>query len=235
MAVAAHLHIDLAEYDRRIRTFAPYYDEMLDVAASVVAAVARRNPVVVELGAGTGALSARCLTARPDARLVALDSDGGMLAAARRRLARPLRAGAVTLVERDFTSGDLPRSDAIAASLSLHHLHTRAKKASLYARSFDALRRGGVLVTADIHLASQRRMAALDRGAWRTYMRRWYTNRQIDAYWKAWSGEDTYFPLETERSLLAGAGFSVEVVWRRAPSTVLAGWKRAAAPQRVRD
>ena len=30
MAVATHLKIDIEEYDTRIRTFIPYYEEMLD-------------------------------------------------------------------------------------------------------------------------------------------------------------------------------------------------------------
>ena len=33
MGVASHLGIQLTEYDRRIRTFIPDYEEMLDAAA----------------------------------------------------------------------------------------------------------------------------------------------------------------------------------------------------------
>jgi hypothetical protein len=36
MAVSSHLGIDVAEYDERIRTFVPYYEEMLDVCATIV-------------------------------------------------------------------------------------------------------------------------------------------------------------------------------------------------------
>ena len=34
MAVASHLNIDLADYDQKIRTFIPYYEEMLDTVAA---------------------------------------------------------------------------------------------------------------------------------------------------------------------------------------------------------
>jgi hypothetical protein len=37
MGVAAHLGIRLREYDARIRTFIPHYEEMLDAAAAVAA------------------------------------------------------------------------------------------------------------------------------------------------------------------------------------------------------
>ena len=57
MGVATHLGIKLADYDSRIRTFIPHYEEMLDVAA---AAIQPRARTIVDLGIGTGALSARC-------------------------------------------------------------------------------------------------------------------------------------------------------------------------------
>src|SRR5215217_7477628 len=53
---AAHLGIDLAEYDARIRTFIPDYETMIEIAASTLRAMVRReNPLVVDLGIGTGA------------------------------------------------------------------------------------------------------------------------------------------------------------------------------------
>ncbi|HEY5161617.1 MAG TPA: hypothetical protein VII81_01280, partial [Terriglobales bacterium] len=58
MDVAAHLGIDIVEYDERIRTFIPDYEEMLDVAAEAIPASAR---TIVDLGTGTGALAARCV------------------------------------------------------------------------------------------------------------------------------------------------------------------------------
>src|SRR5215472_9693931 len=81
--VAAHLGIDLAEYDARIRTFIPDYEEMLCIAAAVVP---RRARTIVDLGIGTGALAARCLRRAPRARLVGIDEDPGMLATAARRI-----------------------------------------------------------------------------------------------------------------------------------------------------
>ncbi len=54
MGVATHLGIRLAEYDQRIRTFIPHYEEMLDGAAATVATLAGPDPRVVDLGTGSG-------------------------------------------------------------------------------------------------------------------------------------------------------------------------------------
>ena len=56
MSVASHLGISVREYDRRIRTFIPNYEEMLDEAASALDPAAA---TIIDLGVGTGALSAR--------------------------------------------------------------------------------------------------------------------------------------------------------------------------------
>ena len=122
MSVASHLGIELAEYDQRIRTFIPAYEEMLDAAANAVDVRAR---TIVELGIGTGALAARCLKRAPKASVIGIDADSGILALAGRRLGR--RA---TLQTSNFVRASLPRADAVVASIALHHVRTRGAKAT---------------------------------------------------------------------------------------------------------
>src|SRR3954471_5718492 len=87
MGAASHLGIDLREYDTRIRSFIPGYEEMLDAAGDALAASVRRRAAgVVDLGSGPGALPARCLVAKPAARIVGVDEDEAMLGAAGNRL-----------------------------------------------------------------------------------------------------------------------------------------------------
>src|ERR1051325_9461935 len=90
MAVAAHLGIDVRDYDRRIRTFIPDYEVMLDAAAAATALLAPPSPVILDLGTGSGALADRCRRAIHRARIVGIDEDESMLAMAHRRLRREL-------------------------------------------------------------------------------------------------------------------------------------------------
>jgi len=76
VSVASHLGIRLEEYDARIRTFIPDYDTMLEVAGSLVPPRTRR---ILDLGIGTGALSAQCLRQAPGARIVGIDADPEVL------------------------------------------------------------------------------------------------------------------------------------------------------------
>ena len=233
MSVAQHLGIRLSDYDRRIRTFIPRYDEMLDTAASVLACLRRRRPTIVDLGIGTGALAARCLSVAGGARIVGIDADADILSLARRRLA-PLARTSLGLVQGDFSAAPIPRCDAVVASLALHHVATKRRKTLLYARCADALRPGGLLVNADCCPGTGRPVAGLLDEAWRLHLARRYGDGQARALLQAWAAEDTYFSLRDEQDMLRRAGFVVDVAWRRGPFAVLVGTLDASARRRHR-
>lgn len=211
MAVSSHLKIELVEYDERIRTFIPHYEEMLEEAVAALGAAGRPLDVVIDLGTGTGGLAARVSRAATRARILGIDEDPGMLAMAARRL--PPRR--VTLVHDNFVAAPLPRCDAVTASFALHHIeHARTKKA-LYRRIRTALRRGGVVVSADCHPPSHPPLAAAGRDAWLDHLAATYGRRKAEGFLRAWSHEDFYVPLDAELALMRAAGLSPEVTWRR--------------------
>lgn len=220
MGVATHLGIRLRDYDAMIRTFIPNYEEMLDEAASAVRLVRRRSPVIIELGIGSGALAERCLAVAPRARVIGLDVDADILALARRRLGSRL-----TALTGSFQSMPLSRCDVITASFALHHVRTHARKAETYRRCFRALRRGGLFVSADCFVATDRQQRARDRAAWRAHLEQSYGPRRAEGFLRAWAKEDVYFSLADEIALLERAGFTVDVRWRRRAFAVVVGKK----------
>ena len=213
MSVAAHLGIDLADYDARIRTFIPDYEEMLDVAA---AALPKSTRTIVDLGVGTGALAARCLDAVPKARVFGIDVDPDILAMASRRLGR--RA---TFAAGSFLRAELPRCDAAVSSFALHHVRTRAAKAALYTRLHAALRPGGLLLSVDCQPAADPGVRRTQMDKWVAHLRLAYSPARAARLLDAWAGEDVYVPLDGELDLLRRRGFRVEVLWRRGAFAVL--------------
>ncbi len=223
MSVARHLGITLSEYDRRIRTFIPRYEEILDVVAGVPRLVPARSPVIVDLGIGTGALASRCLMAAPRATLIGLDADAGMLEAASRRLTRFARR--IRLVHGSFARTALHRCDAIVATLALHHIRSERGKRRFYRRCFRALRAGGVLASGDAFLADDARLNRQFVATWIRHMTRTYGARRARAFLESWASEDRYFPLGSEIAMLGGAGFRAEVLWRQPAFGVVLGRK----------
>ena len=220
MSVATHLGIRLRDYDAMIRTFIPNYAEMLDEAASALTLLDRPKPVIVDLGIGSGALSARSLAVAPRARVVGLDLDADILALARKRL-----GARGSTIAGNFLATPLPRCDAITASYSLHHIRTRRQKGAFYRRCRAALRPGGLMIIADCSPASDARLVARGRRAWRAHLERSYSRARSEGYLRAWAKEDFYVPLEIELDLLKRAGFAPDVTWRRASFAVIVARK----------
>jgi ubiquinone/menaquinone biosynthesis C-methylase UbiE len=215
MSVAAHLGIKLSEYDTRIRTFIPDYEEMIAVAA---AAVPADTATILDLGVGTGALAAACLARAKRARAIGIDVDSDILALASRRLGP--RGSFLT---GSFATTPLPRCDVAVASFSLHHIRTRTAKLALHRRVRGALRRGGVLLIVDCQPAREPNVRRAQFDGWLAHLRRSYAPAEARRLLRAWSHEDVYVPLEAEAELLRRAGFRVEVLWRRGAFAVLRG------------
>lgn len=213
MSVASHLGIRLDEYDARIRTFIPDYEEMLDVAAH---AVPRQSRTLVDLGTGTGALAERCGRVARHAHIVGIDADREILTVAATRLGRRAE-----FIADSFLRAAIPRCDVVVASFALHHVRTRAAKARLYERIGAALRPRGVLISVDCQPASARPLASTQRQAWLAHLERTYSSREAKGYLRAWSHEDTYVPLEAELGLMRRGGLSPEILWRKGAFAVL--------------
>ena len=220
MGATAHLGIKFGEYDATIASLIPHYKELIDAAAAAVRVVAPTAPAVVDLGTGSGALAAAIIKVRPKARLIGIDADEAMLAAARRRL-----RGRIDTIRDDFELARIPRCDVIAASFALHHIDAGHKKAALYKRCFTSIRDGGMLVSADCFLASTAKLQKHNREAWLAHLQKKYTRKKAENFLRTWAKEDVYFTLDREVELLREAGFTVEVTWRKDSFAVVAGLK----------
>jgi tRNA (cmo5U34)-methyltransferase len=218
-SVKRHLRVDVAGYDVQIRRLIPYYDEMIATGVEVLAALAATDAHVLDLGGGTGALSCAVLDGLRGARVTVLDVDPGMLAEARRRLAD--FEDRASFRQASFFD-PLPPTDAVVASLALHHVHDLETKTALYRAIHDALSPGGVLLNLDAAVTEGRRLNGLvfDRMAARMGDHG-ISDAEARGHFASWAEEDRYFPLDAELGALREARFDeVECVWRRGLSAV---------------
>ncbi|HLP25155.1 MAG TPA: class I SAM-dependent methyltransferase [Acidobacteriota bacterium] len=214
---------DPATYDGARRRLVPCFDAFYGTVVELVARTApARHPRVLDLGAGTGLLSAQLLARVAPASLTLLDGAAGMLEQARRRLA----THSATLIEGDFTQ-PLPAGpfDGVVSALAIHHLDDTEKRA-LFARIHGALAPGGLFVNAE-QIAG---VDALEQGL--------FEQLHLDGARRLGSSEaeiagavermkiDRCAPLDAQLRWLADAGFQrcgVYFQWFR--FAVYAGWK----------
>jgi tRNA (cmo5U34)-methyltransferase len=218
-SVKRHLDVDADAYDVAIRRFIPHYDDMLATGVELLAALAPPAAHVLDLGGGTGALSAAVLGKLPEARVTVLDVDSAMLGEARRRLAR--FGDRVEFREASFLD-PLPPADAVMASLALHHVHDLGAKTDLYRAIHAALSSGGVFVNLDAAITEDPRLRALMFRRWAAGMaEQGIGEAEARDHFAAWADEDRYFPLDEELAALRRAGFAeVECFWRRGGSAI---------------
>jgi len=117
----------------------------------ILTTAAVRNPRrILDLGCGPGEIDARLLERLPEAELVCLDESAVMLDRAREAL-RPFE-GRVRFVEagieHDWREAAGAPFDLMLASQAVHHVVAAGKRA-FYARAFEALNPGGLLLLND--------------------------------------------------------------------------------------
>ena len=133
------------DYDTRREYIIP---EMRQFYSTAVWAAESEEPApaILDIGAGTGLMSAYILQKFPQAHLTLVDIAENMLDMARQRFAGRDHTQYVT---GDYSTGDLGGPYDIACSaLSIHHLDTEDKR-RLFRRIFSVLKPNGMFVNAD--------------------------------------------------------------------------------------
>jgi tRNA (cmo5U34)-methyltransferase len=133
------------DYDTQRKYIIPLMDEFYG-AAVWAAESEKKNPAILDIGAGTGLLSALILAKFPGASMTLMDISEKMLGVARERFAGRKD---IRFIVSDYSKADLGGPYDIACSaLSIHHLGAEEKR-QLFHRIFPSLRHGGIFVNAD--------------------------------------------------------------------------------------
>ena len=133
------------EYDRQREYVIPEMQQFYYTAVWA-AESPRLPPKILDIGAGTGLMSAFLLQKFPDAAITLMDFSEQMLNVARQRFADRTN---ITYVVSDYT-GSLPDGpyDIICSALSIHHLVPEQKR-QLFSKIFHLLTPGGMFVNTD--------------------------------------------------------------------------------------
>ena len=135
-----------AAYEAPRRRLIPPFDAFYGTAVDALTMLPAPPRRVLDLGAGTGLLSARVAAAYPDAEYVLVDGAPAMLAQAEQALTATYN---ITIHVADLAD-PLPEGefDAVVSALAIHHLDDDGKRA-LFARVRAALPPGGMFVNAE--------------------------------------------------------------------------------------
>lgn len=221
MTLTADFNATARDYDAARRRLIPCFDDYYGSAVSLLPFGAEDEPVILDLGAGTGLLAALVRAALPKARLHLVDVSEEMLAIARQRFAGDER---VTITAMDFAR-TLPSGqfDAVVSALAIHHLD-HADKRRLFQRLTTLLRPGGVFVNAEQSLGPTPATQAADRARWTAAIRAAGASDDDIAAAARRMAHDQCAPLADQMQWLEQAGFTdVDCVYKNGWFAVYGG------------
>jgi tRNA (cmo5U34)-methyltransferase len=190
-------HFDASTYTDEIRADIPAYEVFQDQVAGASGDGARR---ILDLGTGTGETARRVLERHPEARLIGVDENEGMLAVAGSQLPAERVELRVGRIEEPLPDGGF---DLVTSALCVHHLDGEGK-AELFRRVHDALVPGGVFVLGDVIVPEDPGLATIELTP----------------------GYDRPSPLGDQLAWLTDAGFEPSVVWQDGDLAVVAARRK---------
>ncbi|BBO73619.1 SAM-dependent methyltransferase [Desulfosarcina widdelii] len=177
----------------------------------------------LDLGAGTGLVSALIRQRFPNAEAHLLDVSKKMLEKARARFSEQR---AVRFYVRDYAREALPgRYPLIVSAMSIHHL-SDTEKQQLMQRIFDILTPGGCFVHAELALGTTPNTEAFYQKTWRRHLEATDIEKEeLDAIYERMAC-DRPATLEHQLAWMKAAGFlDVDCFFKRYNFTVYAGRK----------
>lgn len=216
---------DLAsEYDVAIRRCVPRYDEMQATLLGYLPQY-EQPPRILELGAGTGALTEKAAKTFPGASICVADLSSESLNICSKRVGQ--MAHVQTLVG-DMRSLDLEQNefDLVLSSIAIHHL-TSPEKQKLFNDCLDWLKPGGIISYCDQFGAPTPEIYAANIDHWHRIA---LSKGATESEWMAWmehqDKHDYHDSLGDQMNWLKQAGFEqIDCQWRNLLWTVLTARK----------
>lgn len=211
--VREHFDSEAGIFDEQVLKVVPYYREMLDALVTSIPFPAGKDIRVLDLGCGTGTISALVKSRFPNAHVTCVDVSQNMLDTAAKKLAA---FKDIKYELADFHSYEIKEGyDAIVASLALHHLETIEDKTAMHKKIFNAMNKGGIFANADITISPDERIQSNYLKKWKDYILKTLPEDQADKNYERYLREDRPSILIDEIERLKKIGFShVEIFWK---------------------
>jgi len=212
------------QYDRNRRKVIPCFDDFYKTLIRLIPFDTDEEFTVLDLGAGTGLVTALIFNVFPETVVSLLDVSGEMLEKAKERFAGKDN---VQFHIMDYNTSPLPEKyNLIVSAMSIHHLKDSGKK-RLFQKIYDALLPGGTFIHAELARGATDDIEEIYQEQWREHLEGTdMTKDELDVIYERMS-YDIPVPLDIQLGWMHDAGFlSVDCFYKYFNFVVYAGSKK---------
>ena len=215
-----HFEKEAAEFDQIMLMLSPYYPQMVDAVVSMALAKVKGPARVLDLGCGSGNISAQMLAKNDQLQITCLDISDNMLDLARNRLSSFKIIDYINAKVEDYAFDGV--YDVVISSLALHHVQEDSVKQEMYKRIYSCLNEGGAFFNADITTTDDPHWQEVYTQKWKDFMLKSVSLDEIENKWVPRHEEyDSPKHLTNELDMLKQAGFKqTDVAWKYFMTTV---------------
>ena len=209
-------------YDLQRRILIPCFDEFYSCILSCVDD-SEDNTNILDIGAGTGLLTAFLFDKYPKSNYTLIDIADEMIDQAKKRF---IRQPNFTYITADYVNYNFEKKyNIIVSALSIHHLEDN-EKAQLYKNIFNCLDENGIFVNGDQFLSRSPFVESLIQEKWRRKIRESnLPSEEVEAVYNRMKMDK---PATVEQNIqwLEQAGFiEVDLMYKYFPFGVVRGKK----------
>ncbi|OPX38137.1 MAG: hypothetical protein B1H12_03180 [Desulfobacteraceae bacterium 4484_190.2] len=223
MTIKQLFDMGAAQYDGQRRKVIPCFDDFYKTAIDLIPFDTEDTFTVLDLGAGTGLLTALILNAFPKASSMVLDISEKMLAKAKERFKDNDQVHFCAMdYARSPLTGDF---DLIVSAMSIHHLYDSDKRL-LFKKIYNALLPGGMFIHAELAKGATDVTEKIYQRMWFQYLKKTdLTEDQLSLIFERMSYDKTT-TLDIQLKWLKKAGFmDVDCFYKYYNFAVYAGRK----------
>jgi tRNA (cmo5U34)-methyltransferase len=198
-------------YDQTRRQYIPCFNELYHTAIDIIPNDQKSDISILDLGAGTGLLSALVMEVFPQAHFTLVDISENMLDQAKQRFSSKNRN--ITYEIINFIEDPIPgKYDLIVSALALHHT-PQVKLKPVFQKIYNALPDEGSFINIDQALGATPEIESKYQNVWERQARmKGCSEEEIDIANRRMKADKTA-PLRSQLQWLEEAGFSSIDCW----------------------